>query len=950
MGCDSSNTINTTSQEGKRKPPMEQKPEQKNQVHTNITKEKPPEQMAQEKDDTKQEKNGAENKNNEKQKKKDQETEKQRKEILPNKEPNNTATQQQSNIKKSNDKEEKVPNNSINKKEETTTKEKNKNEKDEHNADDKHNDNTNNDDKPIQKSNSPSAAMGKFNELLTTEYSGRCLETKSKVHLRFDKKKPKIEMNCRAYNGENAENKDIKFLILKRKDYIDIYYIFNHKGKYRTYLYAMDTEAGGSFECVAYYEFQCEEEWVDGDFDFKVELRELYDQSFEERCEDFKIKESSLKNIIFKAKNREKINFKFKPDSDIIITDISLLDVVDELPGNVVERVVKYYIKDKNLDIDIIFNKKGKYKIQIIYFDNSQFDGTEASAKKCLKYMFYYAVVESDAKEHKEFSDEEILITRPFEDSLKMGKFKSISHKNQNVSAKDVETFEFEFNSDKWDEHGINSYIYPEETDSIYENFCRIDNKIIFYFSIDADIKYLITFDIVIWGHNLGTIVYIVSASDYFKNTPIIRKNIIETIDRKKIENLVKASKKREDMEYKEFLSYFRELTKNLTNSEKAYALYYWIAKNISYDFEGYSSGDSDINPESVYKNGYGVCSGYSRLLSVVGGNIGIFVLNCIGYARASDYKLGDEFKDTNHEWNIIKLDGVYYQIDSTWGAMSLIESSAKSYFCPEPEQFFFEHFPKNSKWQLITPNLSMKEFINRVIPKGNLYELFTKTDFVYYNIQVKNKTVLRFYKKVEKVEFLNSFYDENKKRTDDVKCLVKQKKDYVDLIFIFKHKGKYSTQIAAKDEKSEIIAVFLEYYFNSEEEWGDKAFDFSMDEYDLMDKFLLESMSHKELEFKANNKEKLSFKFKPDSKISIERVSLKSEDDNKYLNNVTKLSKKDKDVDIEVIFNKKGKYQLIISYNDMSISEGKRRLESITYHPYVESDAKEYEEFPEEE
>ena len=71
------------------------------------------------------------------------------------------------------------------KKEETTTKEKNPNEKDEHNADDKHNDNTNNDDKPIQKSNSPSAAMGKFNELLTTKYSGRFLET----HLRFSKKK-----------------------------------------------------------------------------------------------------------------------------------------------------------------------------------------------------------------------------------------------------------------------------------------------------------------------------------------------------------------------------------------------------------------------------------------------------------------------------------------------------------------------------------------------------------------------------------------------------------------------------------------------------------------------------------------------------------------------------------------------------------------------------------------
>lgn len=121
-------------------------------------------------------------------------------------------------------------------------------------------------------------------------------------------------------------------------------------------------------------------------------------------------------------------------------------------------------------------------------------------------------------------------------------------------------------------------------------------------------------------------------------------------------------------MEFKEFLSYFRELTKNLTNSKKAYARYYWIAKNISYDFKG----DPDINPESVYKNGYDVCFGYSHLFSVVGNNIGIFVLNCFGYARELDYKLGDEFQDTNDEWNIIKLDGVYYQIEFTWAALFL--------------------------------------------------------------------------------------------------------------------------------------------------------------------------------------------------------------------------------------------------------------------------------------
>ena len=42
------------------------------------------------------------------------------------------------------------------------------------------------------------------------------------------------------------------------------------------------------------------------------------------------------------------------------------------------------------------------------------------------------------------------------------------------------------------------------------------------------------------------------------------------------------------------------------------------------------------------------------------------------------------------------------------------------------------------------------------------------------------------------------------------------------------------------------------------------------MDDYDIIDKLKLESISHKDIEFKAKNREKFSFKFKPDSKIYL--------------------------------------------------------------------------------
>ena len=435
-----------------------------------------------------------------------------------------------------------------------------------------------------------------------------------------------------------------------------------------------------------------------------------------------------------------------------------------------------------------------------------------------------------------------------------------------------------------------------------------------------------------------------------FKNTSSpIRKNILETLDREKLKQLVLSCKKRTEISLNEFIVHFKDVTINLTNAEKAYALFYWMAENIAYDANGFFSGNYDVEPESVYRNGYGVCSGYSRLFKYIGTYIGLNVICVMGYAKGVGFKLSTQISGTNHEWNIIKLDDIYYQIDSTWGAGYLSGRYFKKefkefYFCPEPEQLFASHFPEDPKWQLITPSLSVEEFAKRIKFYSNFYKYFTKSDLIYHTIQVKNKYTIRFHKKSEKVKFLNNVYDENKKETDDIKYMVKEKKDYVDLIYIFKHKGKYSTGIYANDGTQSMYDCVVEYNFESLEEWGDKRFDFSMDDYDTLDDFKLESLSHKDFEFKANNREKLFFKFRPNSEITIDSVTLKFE--NERIENVTKYYKKGTNVDVEVIFNKKGNYKLLINCLDLNTNDNKRLI----YYPIVESDAEEPKEFSEEE
>jgi transglutaminase/protease-like cytokinesis protein 3 len=212
---------------------------------------------------------------------------------------------------------------------------------------------------------------------------------------------------------------------------------------------------------------------------------------------------------------------------------------------------------------------------------------------------------------------------------------------------------------------------------------------------------------------------------------------------------LVLTCKKRTEFKLEEFALHFREVTKDLKETEKAYSLYFWMTENIEYDDEGYYSGiDRKYIDWQVYKYGKGLCSGYSNLFIYIGKIIGLYVLYIRGYSKGID----DNPKDiTNnlHALNVIKLENVFYLIDSKWGAGNSNNNNKnnkkfekqynKFYFCTEPQYFIDSHYPVEKKWQLINPPFSFQKFIKRVIFTCQ-FHMFFKTDCIYDNIQVKKK------------------------------------------------------------------------------------------------------------------------------------------------------------------------------------------------------------------
>lgn len=89
---------------------------------------------------------------------------------------------------------------------------------------------------------------------------------------------------------------------------------------------------------------------------------------------------------------------------------------------------------------------------------------------------------------------------------------------------------------------------------------------------------------------------------------------------------------------------------------EKVKYLFEWIVDNTEYD----TSSPDNQNIKSVFLNGKSVCQGYTMAMKYLLDKAGIFCTVVYGYAS-----------NQNHAWNLVKMDGTYCYVDTTWGDSS---------------------------------------------------------------------------------------------------------------------------------------------------------------------------------------------------------------------------------------------------------------------------------------
>lgn len=105
-------------------------------------------------------------------------------------------------------------------------------------------------------------------------------------------------------------------------------------------------------------------------------------------------------------------------------------------------------------------------------------------------------------------------------------------------------------------------------------------------------------------------------------------------------------------------------LTKDLrSDTEKANAIFEYLVRNITYDYDKIKSIPSSYVPDAdeIIKNGRGICYDYAVLMAVMLRESGIPSKLVMGYRNGLD---------TYHAWNEVFLNGEWITVDTTFDAV----------------------------------------------------------------------------------------------------------------------------------------------------------------------------------------------------------------------------------------------------------------------------------------
>ena len=173
--------------------------------------------------------------------------------------------------------------------------------------------------------------------------------------------------------------------------------------------------------------------------------------------------------------------------------------------------------------------------------------------------------------------------------------------------------------------------------------------------------------------------------------------------DRKNYTDLKKMEDKIQDI--------LSRLTPDMSDLTKELIIHDYIVRNAHYDYDTYEKGSDTHIPYTAYGilvEGKGVCQGYAEATNILLNLSGIESIIVGGSANNGQWG--------GHAWNIVKIDGNYFHLDTTWDELPvkvISEYVEYDYFNLSDEEISINHKWNSESYPLCTTKDKFRHIID---------------------------------------------------------------------------------------------------------------------------------------------------------------------------------------------------------------------------------------------
>ena len=265
----------------------------------------------------------------------------------------------------------------------------------------------------------------------------------------------------------------------------------------------------------------------------------------------------------------------------------------------------------------------------------------------------------------------------------------------------------------------------------------------------------------------------------------------------------------------------------HLSEAEIAYMIFLWETQNIVYDCYDLRHDESkiDYTEDGTYNKGEGVCAGYSKIFRTFANSLGLEAYYVNGFTKYTNFIQGKMPLKTEHAWNSVKIDNIYYLVDSTWGAGGCDEDKfapklKEFYFCTDPEIFIRSHLPIDKKWQLLSPTITIQQFVDILKLPIDFYSQGFKTvspDKTTFNTN-GDFTINLTYDSSSKKNILYSLYylESNTFKEQQNACWVDAQQASATVKCFANNKGLYKLKLYGGGQELDSYPKIVEYNITS--------------------------------------------------------------------------------------------------------------------------------------